>query len=1003
MKNALTLLICLLHLYLFSFAQPSAVTTIKSFDEKGPWPGRGYTVERPPGSPAYSEYDAYGDPPQWEWVQKMGGDGLDQANGFVEAADGDLYITGSFSGEITLGGDSYTSQGYEDMFVAKINNAGSVLWMKQFPAGEREQLVGRSIDLGENGNLYLTGHFTGGTMAFGTPLSTDKPRAAFLARLDGDGNTLWAMEYDYYFAEQRGNKVKVLDSGELLLLTQYSGNSTLGFLSKFNASGQAIWEYPDNPIFKDFDVKGSSLFFTGDINTTASFGDIVLDAGDSYGRAFIAKAGLDLTYEWAVVVEAMESGESFPEAIIASEDGCYISGYYRGINLFGDVVAPGTAGFYISKLDGSGNFAWASFGEDIRGASLPRLALDGQANVVAIGRLPFSITLGDGTAISSNKESYWLTLEEATGAYLHAEAIDGEAYAIGTTTSGKVIKAGGLFGDLDLRQFDPTEPSVEWSLQSQGPSGWASAFLEGRLGIDASGDAVFIGTFQYEFPTGDISLFSRHTAGFILKTDESGAVRWANSLSADGGQVLIESGATGSDGAVVVAGNFSGIISTAIGDFTGDNSAFIARYDADGNLLSLFTYSATEPVYAVNIDVDNMGNVLASGRYKGSITIGGQSLQSIDEIDIYLAKFTPGLDLVWVQSIGGESIEYSGIPAADEAGNIYFVVETYSADFNIGSINLSLGEGDGNIVLVQFTPEGEALWAKVFGGGDPTEFLDYDCWPVAMEADGAGHVYMAGFIGADNDFGGVRLVNPYWDGASITHRLNWFVSKLDADGNVLWATNVNNRTWAYSSFQMDYDEEGNLYLGGEFRDSVYFLDGALAISPEERLQRYGLLAKFDTTGTLEWLKTVEGANVRVEAVAVAQEDQLIIGGDFSRRAAFDEGNALQNYSSNVFLASTGGLATGLKYLDPAYFSLEVSPNPFYSHFQVSLRLEEAQTVRPALFDTQGRMVQAFAPVTLPGNGVQTLSLAPLASLPRGMYFLQVKVGGIVTVKKVEKM
>ncbi len=997
MKKALPLLICLLHAAFSSLAQLPGPDVIRPFGEQYRQNGSSGIDAGPYSNALSPASEVYGNPPEWAWVEKFGGDGLDFVSAFVQDASGDYYFTGAFSGAITVAGSSFTSQGVQDMFVAKASNNGSVLWMKQFPAGEGESLAGTSIDEDGNGNLYVTGYFSGSTSAFGSTLSTNKPRIAFLARLDDAGNPQWGVSYDQNFNERIGRKIRVVGPNELLLMSKGTRNwSTLAW---FNTDGQLISEDLSLEVFADFDVYGDNLYFTGSIIYPTTFGNTTLDPDAAYESVFIIKTSLSGEYEWVQMVPGTENGFNFASSMAVDENGCYISGRNRGPSAFGPDTAPDGQSFFISRLDSDGNFIWASFFEDMAGTSPPLLALDGQSDVVAVGGLAFSLGLPDGTTIESNKESYWLKLDGANGDYLQAEAIDGASNAIGSAADGAIIKAGHLFGDLDLRKIDASGPAVEWSMQSEGQSGRVRGFQESRLAVNESGHAYFTGLFRYDFPAGDTVLFSYNTAGAILKVDDSGQVLWAKSLEADKGTVSIRATALAEDGAFLVGGSFFGTINTPLGAFTGDNPSFIARYASDGTLLSFLTMSSSE-LWA--IEVDTNGDVLVGGTYRNELSIGGQSIQSQGAADAFLAKLTPGLGLVWIKNIGGERDEYAGIVSADEAGNIYCTLEARSVNFTAGEVSLTLQEGDGNIVLVKFGPDGGALWARAYGGGDPAEFLDNYCWPVAMEVDGAGKVYMAGMVGADNDFGGVQLVNSSWQG-SITHGYNWFVATLDADGNGLWADNINHRSWIFSAFQLGYDEEGNLYMGGEFRDSVFLLDGAMVLTPDEGAQSNGLLAKYDSNGNLEWLQTMGGDGNRVNAVAVTGEDKLAFGGSFFGDLLVDDQTGLYNSADNLFLASTGGLSTDVRYLSPEHFALAAAPNPFRTALQISLKLEEAQTVHFALYDTRGRMVQAFAPVDLPGSGEHAVSLAPSASLPRGMYFLQVRAGDVVTVKKVEKM
>lgn len=124
------------------------------------------------------------------------GDSLnDLCNGLAVDASGNAFITGSYlSTSITLDTTvTLTNAGIENIFVAKFDPAGQILWGKTAGNTQRDAAYGIAVDL--TGNAYMTGKFDVG-ISFGTiTLVNSSPGTAelFLTKIDPSGNYLWAI------------------------------------------------------------------------------------------------------------------------------------------------------------------------------------------------------------------------------------------------------------------------------------------------------------------------------------------------------------------------------------------------------------------------------------------------------------------------------------------------------------------------------------------------------------------------------------------------------------------------------------------------------------------------------------------------------------------------------------------------------------------------------------------------------------------------------------------
>src|SRR5262249_45831810 len=146
----------------------------------------------------------------------------------------DIYIAGDTFG--SLGGDN---AGLADAYVAKYDPAGNLVWVKQL--GKSKSEVAKSITLDDSDDIYIAGQ---------TDSDWDGPSSgesdAFVAKLDADGNMLWAKLMgsdllDYatgISAGSNGIYITGMTAGNL------DGENRGGldaFIAKYNVAGQRLW------------------------------------------------------------------------------------------------------------------------------------------------------------------------------------------------------------------------------------------------------------------------------------------------------------------------------------------------------------------------------------------------------------------------------------------------------------------------------------------------------------------------------------------------------------------------------------------------------------------------------------------------------------------------------------------------------------------------------------------------------------------------------------------
>lgn len=191
---------------------------------------------------------------------------------------------------------------------------------------------------------------------------------------------------------------------------------------------------------------------------------------------------------------------------------------------------------------------------------------------------------------------------------------------------------------------------------------------------------------------------------------------------------------------------------------------------------------------------------------------------------------------------------------------------------------------------------GDLVWTGAMGG----ELTDM-AHRVAVDA--SGNVYTTGCFQGTADFDpGDTTFNL--TGAAVTeydpYICDVFVSKLDSDGNFLWAKAVRG-TNDKKAWGIAIDTSSNIYISGSFKDTVDFDPGPAIFNLTSKGENDIFAMKLDSNGNFIWAKTIGMAgDDRGIFIAVDASANVYFSGCFENTVDFNPGAGEFN------LTSTGG-------------------------------------------------------------------------------------------------
>jgi hypothetical protein len=191
--------------------------------------------------------------------------------------------------------------------------------------------------------------------------------------------------------------------------------------------------------------------------------------------------------------------------------------------------------------------------------------------------------------------------------------------------------------------------------------------------------------------------------------------------------------------------------------------------------------------------------------------------------------------------------------------------------------------------MIRISSYGQTIeldWAK--GLGD-TGFDE--AWAVA--SDISGNAYYAGYFAGIVDFD----PGPGTKYATGAGGRDAFVSKLDANGNLLWAKHFG---WKWNDWvtSLSIDPQGNVIFAGVFVGNVDFDPGPNIFNMYSGDYGGSFIVKLDTDGNFIWAKQLEGSYQTMPMnLVIDGTGDVYLTGNFYATTDFDPGPGIQNLTT----------------------------------------------------------------------------------------------------------
>jgi len=287
-----------------------------------------------------------------------------------------------------------------------------------------------------------------------------------------------------------------------------------------------------------------------------------------------------------------------------------------------------------------------------------------------------------------------------------------------------------------------------------------------------------------------------------------------------------------------------------------------------------------------SISTDPSGNVYTTGLFDGTVDFdpgaGVYNIATSGGNDIFISKLDAAGNFLWAKGIGGTLNDGGYSITNDALGNVY-ITGTYrgTVDFDPGAgvFNLVF-VGSEDMFILKLDANGDFLWAKSMGGASAV------ARGLSISIAPSGDVYTTGAFSGTVDF------DPGAGAFSMISSANSddiFISKLDANGNFLWAKRMGG-TSIDRGGDITTDPSGNVYSTGSFNTTADFDPGAGTFNMVSSGSYDVFISKLDANGNFIWAKKMGGTSIDIgNSIAADLSGNVYSTGRFNGTADFDPG------------------------------------------------------------------------------------------------------------------
>ncbi len=319
---------------------------------------------------------------------------------------------------------------------------------------------------------------------------------------------------------------------------------------------------------------------------------------------------------------------------------------------------------------------------------------------------------------------------------------------------------------------------------------------------------------------------------------------------------------------------------------------------------------------------DASGNIYTTGVFRNTVDFDpgpGSFFLTAAEDNIFILKLDINGNFIWAKHCSNISAgaSYGAGIALDAQNNIY-VTGTFSGtvDFDPGPASLTISANTVEIFVLKLDVNGNFTWLRQLGEQQPGSGSQGrgSC----IKIDPSGNVIVAGTYHGIGDFDpGPGILNL----GTSTAASCTFMTKLDANGNLLWAKATEGGSFT-PDVAMVLDNSGNIFVTAGFNGATDFDPGTgiFTLVSTAIASTSIFIFKLEANGNFSWAKMMAGGPGFGASIVTDNAGNVYSTGKFAGTVDFDPGPGTNNLvytgTANIYISrlNNAGNFTGARQL-----------------------------------------------------------------------------------------